>query len=178
MAQPGCFACDSLSVPWTLPGLHPEEGNWVFPPGGLVPKVIALLLGRSGLVGFPSAPDALPPPPRVVEAFRNYRSVLLVREFRQQPWFRALQTWNGDNLVWTYPVCAVFFFPYRDYRISDPQFFIRDGDVRNRLTSSGEPLSGSSRQSSKLCFLLFIFDGAHPLAGRVPVSVALPRLAF
>ena len=178
MCQPGCYAVNSLDVPWTLPGLSSEEGSWVFPPGGLVFKVVAILVGRSALHGFPLAPGG----PTISEAcratFRPYRSVLLVREFRQQPWFRMLQQRTGRGLCWTFPICAVFFLPYRDYRVPDPQFFIRDGDILTRTASPGVALAGSTRQARKMCFLLFIFDPDHPLAGSVPVSVSLPRLAF
>ena len=72
----------------------------------------------------------------------------------------------------------MFFLPYRDYRVPDPQFFIRDGDILTRTASPGVALAGSTRQARKMCFLLFIFDPDHPLAGSVPVSVSLPRLAF
>ena len=178
MAQPGYFSTDALSNPWTLPTWSTTGGNWVFPPAGLVAEVVDILLGLSLLVGFPVAPEQLPPSSACLSSFCRFRSVLLVREFRQQPWFRSLQHRRGTQLLWRFPICGVFFLPYRDYRIPDQQFLVHEGSVLERSFQPGSPIDGSDRQRAKQSFLIFIFDAAHPSAGRIPVSIQLPRLAF
>ena len=157
ISQPGCFATDSISTPWSL---------------------IDILTGRSVTLGFPVRASSLDAAPSCIASFRPYRSALLVREFRQQPWFRNLQERRGRSLYWVVPICAVFFLPYYDSRVADPQFYIQEGSVLSRLTDAATPLSGSERREKKMTFLLFIFDAEHPDSGRIPMNVALPRLAF
>ena len=112
-----------------------------FPPASLVAKVVDILLGHSFQVGFPTAPVQLPPAAACVSSISTFRSVLLVREFRQQLWFRSLQCRSGKRLLWQFPICGVFFLPYHDYRILDPQFLVNEDSVLERSLRSGIPIN-------------------------------------
>ena len=166
--QPGCFQHGACEIQWLLP--LPGGGNWIFPPIALLPQVVLILTGMSHRRGFPRSEEPI--------SFLHYKNVLLVQEFGQRDWFRALKVSHHGQILWRFPICGVFSPPYWDTEFTSPQFFVQSGNVLARLSHPGQPIYGRERQQRKQNFLIIIFDADHPNARRIPVSRCLPRPNF
>ena len=84
--------------------------------------------------------------PETLAAFRPYRGVFLVNNFRQQRWLRFSQVRPGANLYWAFPICEMFFLQYYGRCVPHPQFYIRDRSVFSRVSHAAGPICGNERE--------------------------------